>query len=103
MEAYGQVNLNEFSKYGGQMNITPNPSGPGYLTRGTMKFFDPESGTFKEMVYDQVSNPYATPDMIAQSLNADLQRLYAENMQVAEYLRQANPNLIKDPRQLVQQ
>jgi hypothetical protein len=103
MEAYGQVNLNEFSKYGGQMNITPNPSGPGYLTRGTMKFFDPESGTFKEMVYDQVSNPYATPDMIAQSLNADLQRLYAENMQVAEYLRQGNPNLIKDPRQLVQQ
>lgn len=103
MEAYGQVNLNEFSKYGGQMNIIPNPSGPGYLTRGTMKFFDPESGTFKEMVYDQVSNPYATPDMIAQSLNADLQRLYAENMQVAEYLRQANPNLVKDPRQLVQQ
>lgn len=103
MEAYSQVNLNEFSKYGGQMTITPNPGGPGYLTRGTMKFFDPESGTFKEMVYDQVSNPYATPDMIAQSLNADLQRLYAENMQVAEYLRQANPNLIKDPRQLVQQ
>jgi len=103
MEAYGQVNLNEFSKYGGQMNITPNPSGQGYLTRGTMKFFDPESGTFKEMVYDQASNPYATPDMIAQSLNADLQRLYAENMQVAEYLRQGNPNIIKDPRQLVQQ
>jgi hypothetical protein len=103
MEAYGQVNLNEFSKYGGQMNITPNPNGPGYLTRGTMKFFDPETGTFKEMVYDQVSNPYATPDMLAQSLNADLQRLYAENMQVAEYLRQANPNLIKDPAQIVQQ
>ena len=103
MEAYGQVNLNEFSKYGGQMNITPNPNGQGYLTRGTMKFFDPESGTFKEMVYDQVSNPYATPDMIAQGLNADLQKLYAENMQVAEYLRQANPNLIKDPAQLVQQ
>jgi hypothetical protein len=103
MEAYGQVNLNEFSKYGGQMNITPNPNGQGYLTRGTMKFFDPESGTFKEMVYDQVSNPYATPDMLAQSLNADLQRLYAENMQVAEYLRQANPNLIKDPAQIVQQ
>jgi hypothetical protein len=103
MEAYGQVNLNEFSKYGGQMNITPNPSGQGYLTKGTMKFFDPESGTFKDMVYNQVSNPFATPDMIAQSINADLQRLYAENMQVAEYLRQSKSNLIKDPAQIVQQ
>jgi hypothetical protein len=103
MEAYGQVNLNEFSKYGGQMNITPNPSGQGYLTKGTMKFFDPESGTFKDMVYNQVSNPFATPDMIAQSINTDLQRLYAENMQVAEYLRQSKSNLIKDPAQIVQQ
>lgn len=103
MEAYGQVNLNDFSKYGGQMTITPNPNGQGYLTRGTMKFFDQESGTFKEMAYDQVSNPYATPDMIAHSLNADLQKLYADNMQVEEYMRQFKPNLIKDPAQIVQQ
>jgi hypothetical protein len=103
MEAYGQVNLDQFSKYGGQMNISPNPSGQGYLVNGTMKFYDPESGTFKDMIYSQASSPMASVDEIAQGLAADLQKLYAQNMQLNDLIRQSNPNLIKDPAQLVQQ
>jgi hypothetical protein len=103
MEAYGQVNIDQFSKYGGQMNITPNPNGQGYLVNGTMKFFDPESGTFKDMIYSQTSNPMASADQVAQGLAGDLQKLYAQNLQVSELLRQSNPNLIKNPAQLVQQ
>jgi len=103
MEAYGQVNIDQFSKYGGQMNISPNPSGQGYLVNGTMKFYDPESGTFQDMIYSQASNPMASVDEIAQGLAADLQKLYVQNMQVNELIRRSNPNLIKDPAQLVPQ
>lgn len=103
MEAYGQVDIDEFSKYGGRMSITPNESQGGFNVNGTMKFYDPESGTFKDMVYSQASNPMASADMVAQGIAADLQILYAKNMQVSDYLRQANPNLIKDPAQIVQQ
>jgi len=103
MEAYGQVNIDQFSKYGGQMNISLNPSGQGYLVNGTMKFYDPESGTFKDMIYSQASSPMASVDEIAQGLAADLQKLYAQNMQLNDLIRQSNPNLIKDPAQLVQQ
>jgi hypothetical protein len=103
MEAYGQVNLDQFSKYGGQMNISPNPSGQGYLVNGTMKFYDPESGTFQDMIYSQASSPMASVDEIAQGLAADLQKLYVQNMQVNDLIRQSNPNLIKDPAQLVPQ
>jgi hypothetical protein len=85
------------------MNITPNPNGQGYLVNGTMKFFDPESGTFKDMIYSQTSNPMASADQVAQGLAGDLQKLYAQNLQVSELLRQSNPNLIKNPAQLVQQ
>jgi hypothetical protein len=103
MEAYGQVDIDEFSKYGGRMTITPNEGQGGFNVNGTMKFFDPESGTFKDMIYSQASNPLASADMVAQGIAADLQTLYAKNMQVADYLRQGNPNLIKDPAQIVQQ
>ena len=103
MEAYGQVNIDQFSKYGGQMNISYNPSGQGYLVNGTMKFYDPESGTFQDMIYSQASSPMASVDEIAQGLAADLQKLYVQNMQVNDLIRQSNPNLIKDPAQLVPQ
>lgn len=98
MSLDNQINLNQFSKYGGTLNIRPNGRG-GYTTSGSLKFFDPETQTFGDVAYNEDSNPGDSPDNIAHRLNNLLYDLYEQNYQVDQALRQLKPNLIKDPSQ----
>jgi hypothetical protein len=101
MEAYGEVNLNGYPN-GGNISIKPSQTGQGYDVAGNFKVLDPETGEFRDMIYNETSNPYSTPDLIASQIMPVLKHMDAENYAAKEALRQTK-NLIKDPAQLVQQ
>jgi hypothetical protein len=101
MEAYGQVNIDQFPN-GGNIRIKPTSNGQGYDVTGSFKVFDEETGEFRNMIYNETSNQFSTPDLIVSQLAPVLKHMDEQNTMAKEELRQTK-NLIKDPSQLVQQ
>lgn len=95
MDAYGQLNIDEYADFGGTAKIVPNKSGRGYIVSTGLKYYDAEG---KLQTYNSVnlSHPEATPGMIANTIYQTFQQTWEQNKNANDTLRQFNPDLIRN-------